>query len=68
LDDVHAADAADIAQYIAELHVHLRQNLLHALNGSARLGHQIAPLPPQGAGNPDLMGGLKTVIQQAESV
>jgi hypothetical protein len=37
------------------------------LNGTARLGHQIAPLPPQGARNPDLVGGLKAIIQQAKS-
>jgi hypothetical protein len=34
----------------------------------AASGHQIAPVPPQGAGNPDLIGGLETVIQQTKSV
>jgi hypothetical protein len=32
------------------------------------LAASAAPLPPQGARNPDLIGGLETVIQQAESV
>jgi hypothetical protein len=46
IDDRHSTDAADVAQYSAELHVHLNQYFLHTLNGAARLGHQIASLPP----------------------
>src|SRR5260370_41950602 len=67
-DDVHPANAAQVAQHIAELHIHLRQDFLHALNSTARLSHQIAPLSPQGARNPDLVGGLKAIIQQTKSV
>jgi hypothetical protein len=45
-EDAHAADTAEVAEYLAELHIHLGQHFLHALNRTAGLGHQIAPVPP----------------------
>ncbi len=52
--DVHATDAAEIAQHIAELNVHLvaelnvhlGQRLLHALHRAARFRYQITPVAP----------------------
>ena len=67
-EDLHAADTTEVAEHITELHVHLCQNFLHALNRSARLGHQITPVALQSARHSDLVGGLKTLIQQAESM
>jgi hypothetical protein len=62
-DDLHAAHPADVAQHVAELHVHLCQYLLHALNRAARLRHQIASLSPQGTRDSDLVGRLEAVTQ-----
>ncbi|PYT23146.1 MAG: hypothetical protein DMG57_32945 [Acidobacteria bacterium] len=67
-NDLHATHTAEVAQHVAELHIHLRQDFLHALNSTAGFGHQIAPLPPQGARNPDLIGRLEAVIQQSKGV
>src|SRR5438270_4102305 len=55
-DDLHAAHATEVAQYIAELHIHLSQDFLHALNHAARFGHQVGPLPPQTTRDPDFVG------------
>src|SRR5207247_1952790 len=40
------AGSADVAQHAAQLHVHLDQRLLHALNRTAGLRHQVPSLPP----------------------
>ena len=48
---------------MAELHVHLCQHFLHALNRTARFRYQIAPVAPQSTGHPDLITRLKAVIQ-----
>ena len=47
--DLHAADPAQIAQYVAELDVHLNQRLLHSLDRTAGLRHQPTSVPPQRA-------------------
>jgi hypothetical protein len=52
LDDFHATHAADVAQNITELHVHLRQHFLHTLNRTARLPYQIAPVAVAAAASP----------------
>src|SRR5215471_12581937 len=67
-DDLHAAHAPEVAQYIAELYIHLGQDFLHTLNHAARLGHQVGPLPPKTTRHPDFVRRLKTVIQQPKSV
>ena len=39
-------DPLMFAQHAAQLHVHLDQRLLHALNRTAGLRHQVPSLPP----------------------
>src|SRR5450755_5171256 len=65
-DDRHTTHSAQIAQHIAELYVHLDQDLLHPLNRAGGLGDQIASLPPQRACDPDLVARLIAVIEQPE--
>src|SRR5215471_16937815 len=67
-DDLHAAHAPEVAQYIAELYIHLRPDVLHTLNHAARLANQVGPLPPKTTRHPDFVRRLKTVIQQPKSV
>jgi hypothetical protein len=58
----------EAGQHVGELHVHLDQRFLHALNRAARVRHQIASLPPQRSRDTDLFVWLETVVQQTEGV
>jgi hypothetical protein len=43
------ANSTEVAEYVVDLDVHLRQHLLHPLNGSACLGDEAAAMSPQGS-------------------
>ena len=54
---------AQIADHVCQLHVHLRQCLLHPLNASRRSLHVFPSLPPVGSKHPNLGRGLERVVQ-----
>src|SRR6201981_1222888 len=55
LDDGLSGDTADIAQHVRQLHIHLRQPLLHPQNMSTCTLDEIVALPPVGPHRANLL-------------
>ena len=56
--------ATQIADDIGELHVHLGQHFLHALNARANRLHMAPALAPIGAHDADVCRGMEGIPQQ----
>jgi len=63
-DNRLASLPADIADHVGQLHVHLRERLLHTLNAPRRIADMLFALPPVGPHHQDLFGRAKRVLQQ----
>jgi hypothetical protein len=60
--DCHSSHAADIANHIGQLNVHLRQCFLNMVDASAGARHQLLPLPHVGPQDPNVFGGPEGII------
>ena len=57
--------AHHIGDHVGQLHVHLRQRLLHELHVPALVAQQPAALTPQRAQRAHLLGGAERAVEQA---
>ena len=56
---------ADIANGIGQLHVHLRQRLLHMLNAARGVPDMLLPLPPKRTHHQSLFVRAERILQQS---
>src|SRR5438128_2742230 len=63
-----ASPAAEIADHIRELDVHLREDFLHPLDAGGGGLHVFAPVAPVRAQDPDVSGRTEGVAKQAVGV
>src|SRR5215831_199461 len=68
LDDGLPRHPAQIADHVGQLHVHLRQHLLHTLDVPPRALHQVVPLPPVSPQPANLLRRSERVAQQTIGV
>jgi hypothetical protein len=68
VDDAHGTHSAQVGQHARQLHVHLNQYFLDALDRAGGFGDQIAAMPPQRARGSNFVARLKAAAQQPEGV
>src|SRR6516225_691507 len=68
LDDGLSRRPAQVADHVGQLHVHLRQHFLHALDVPPRALHQVVALPPVSPQLANLLRWSERVAQQTISV
>ena len=67
-DDRLPGHSADITQHIRQLHIHLREHLLHPLDVPRCRLHQVIALPPVCPHRADLLRGPERIAQQTVGV